>query len=263
MNEKKNDFGVVIRSVGERTEGLCFDACKQAVDEKDIVIIRGVFPASKAYQQMFTTALSRKWRWFLGVDADVVMTSDWLEIAKRRREDFSSREWLVFGLGMEDKWLGRVDRGNHFYNGRHVQEALRTLQTKTAGRLKPESDICRVLKYYNPFFKDEMAGYHGYEQYYRDIFYTFWLRAKRNPLAARNMARKMDTTDLDDAVAKKGLEAGRPDILRLLWYKLLSPRNGFVSVRPEERGGMMAQYFPLLREKEPLTLNRSDFYDSV
>jgi hypothetical protein len=26
---------------------------------------------------------------------------------------------------------------------------------------------------------------------------------------------------------------------------------------------MMAQYFPLLREKEPLTLNRSDFYDSV
>ena len=66
-------FGIFIRSVGERTEKLCIEACKQSLDSSKIHLIKNYYPAHKAYAKMFRMADELGYDWYLGLDADVIL----------------------------------------------------------------------------------------------------------------------------------------------------------------------------------------------
>ena len=172
-------FGVFIRSIDERTENLCFKSCVNEVDKENIFIIKNKYPAYLAYQEMFIKAKDKKYNWFLGLDADVILIPNWLSIAKKLKDNLDDGTWFVFSCAVRDKFLGMVDRGNHFYNGEHIDQALEILENKTQYMIKPETSICKYIGHRDPHFSDRFIGYHGYEQYNKDILYRFWLQAKR------------------------------------------------------------------------------------
>jgi len=178
------NFGVIIRSIGERTEQLCVESCKKYVAQSNLHIIKNYYPAYKAYKKMYEIALEKKYDWFLAVDADVVLKSDWFDIAQKTLSTLPLDDYFVISFSLYDKFLGPLDRGNRLYNGSHVERALWFLENKTKYSLKAESYVSRHMAKDAPpkkrkYSKDTIIGYHGYEQFYKHIFYRFFLRKLR------------------------------------------------------------------------------------
>ena len=212
-------FGVFIRSVGERTEKLCYDSCVRSVSDEKITVIKNIFPAYRAYQEMFRMAYQKKYSWFLGLDADLVLASDWYEKAVEFKKKIENIDWFVFAIAVEDKFLGKISRGNHFYNGKYCEKALDILNKRTWNLTKPESAIRHYVDAKNTYFNETFIGYHGFEQYYCDIFYRFWLRAKRErdiwencKYLQKDFSEKL-LSDYDYHVAELGWNAGKENIV--------------------------------------------------
>jgi len=219
------EFGVFIRSISERTEKLCIEACKQSMDFSRIHLIRNCYPAYKAYGKMFRMADKLGYDWYLGLDADVVLKKDWCKIAMDKIEEIKDRDYFNFSFAIQDKFLGIIDRGNHFYNGEYAKKALWILENKTKHTLKSESYISRYVSKNMPekktvHFQNIVIGYHGYEQYYKDIFYRFWLRRKRGDNVSKYKNLFKDNSkiknDKDFLVAKLGYEHEPESIFKWL-----------------------------------------------
>lgn len=80
--------------------------------------------------------------------------------------------------------------------------------------LKPESSICQYVEYKDLHFKEEVIGFHGYEQFFLDIFYRFWIQAKRkrgieNDFHFLKENISPDTIDYDFIVTKEGWSADK------------------------------------------------------
>jgi len=258
-------FGIFIRSVGERTEKLCWESCRIHISPENIIIIRDVFPAHKAYSEMFEQAKLLNYDWFLGVDADVVLVKDWYELALQKRMEMEQKKWFVFSGVVRDKFLGWIDRGNHFYNGEHVDKALDVLHQKTKYMLKPESAICQYVGLEDPHYKDITIGYHGYEQYCRDIYYRFWMQAKRkremeNDYPFLKEDFNAGNIDHDFIIAKKGWSAGRES--RFLFW-LRSKLHVFMrGVRSDAslRDRLFSKQIKNIREKSELETSLEEFF---
>ena len=77
-------LGIYIRSIGERTEKLCLESCRQCVPDKDIHLLKNYFPSYNVYKEMFKRAMKTDYDWFLGLDADVVLAPNWYEKIQKR-----------------------------------------------------------------------------------------------------------------------------------------------------------------------------------
>jgi hypothetical protein len=222
-------FGIFIRSVGERTEALCREACLREVPPEDVHVIKDVYPAARAYLEMFNRAQEENYDWFGGVDADIVLKKWWMRMVRDKIREVERREFFVFSFHVRDKFLGVIDRGNHFYNGRYVNEAREVLLKKTWNSSKPESLIeSHVVAESAPY--PGVIGYHGYDQYRRDIAYRFWLQYKRKPLREIERALRDGGKDKDWEAARLGWEKSKKEVVNNLLI-----RSGIKTARPDQR----------------------------
>lgn len=193
-------IGVIIRSIGERTEKLCYESVSQCIPDVNIHIVRDYFPSYKAYIKMFEIAKSRNYDWFLGIDADVVLRNDWLYIFEKQLLAKKHDDIFRYHFMIKD-YITRAElsRGNHFYNGKYIDLALKYLKYNVRiGRfwffyklfgynkklfLKPESEIQVHMLKHNLIetSSEEIIGWHGYEQYYSEIFRQYLVRYHRDP----------------------------------------------------------------------------------
>ena len=253
-------FGVFIRSIGERTEALCTESVRNSVLEASVHVIQNVYPAQAAYEQMFAKAQECGYDVFLGLDADVILQADWLQIVSQKIKQLQDKQWFVFSFPMRDAFKGQVSQGNHFYNGAYVDEALSILKTKVAHSLRPESMIRHHVAAASPYFKDTELGWHGYEQYYRDIFFRFWLRAQRDfswqrPWPTPGFAGSLiDETEM--GVARAGYQTGRLAAYR----KLLQQHDHALPASAGEREDLLRRHVPALLEKESLAKGVKEWY---
>lgn len=193
-------FGIYIRSIGERTEQLCIDSCKQYIDSEDIHILRNYFPSYNVYREMFNRAEKSDYDWFLAVDADVVLSPNWHDMVIEKIEGVDPKNTFKFTFRVYDPiYCNLIDRGNHVYNNTFTPLAIGALKKNilisrlprifkrffnSGYYLKPETSLRGVLKEkhgLSNFNYPEVIGIHGTEQYYCEIFRTFLIRSKRNP----------------------------------------------------------------------------------
>jgi hypothetical protein len=209
---------------------------------------------------MFQSALEQKYDWFLGLDADIVLQPDWLEKARLKRLEAQESPWFVFSLAVADKFVGHIDRGNHFYNGECSEEALRVLDRYTKHHSKPESSICQYIDRDDLHFGDTVIGYHGYEQFYQDIFFRFRQRAKRGTalIGESSFLTTGDScfSDQDFFVAQRGLHSDRHGILTRFKKWFPGKKCFFDS---SDRAQMLAAHLPDIPEKQPLTISYEEF----
>lgn len=228
-------FGVYVRSIGERTERLCLEACYQYIDPSDVTLLKNYFPSYNVYREMFTRALKSEYDWFLAIDADVILYNNWFKIMQKDIEQQNPNIVFKFTYLVADYILEEpIDRGNHIYNNSFTKYALPALQKnisisklpkflkKRYNRgiyLKPETALRHKLREkYNldNFQIDRTIGIHGAEQYLREVFRRFALRANREPeylkkydfLRESNQERLRQQGNMDKYVANIGWNYG-------------------------------------------------------
>jgi hypothetical protein len=196
------NFGIFVRSVGERTEQLCLESCYQCLPRARVHLLKNYYPSYNVYRAMFSEAIRRRYGWYMGLDADVILMPGALDaIEERIRELDDEPDVFKFTCRLHDKFLPHaVDRGNHVYSARFNSLAWRALRNNIwltrLGRLsarlgarrgfylKPETAIRTRLRESHGIRDvnfDDVIGWHGFEQYYSHIFHRFVVRANRNP----------------------------------------------------------------------------------
>jgi peptidoglycan/xylan/chitin deacetylase (PgdA/CDA1 family) len=259
----RNNLGVYIRSVGERTKDLSIEAAIRAVPPEHVHVIEHVYPSARAYERMFLDARERQYRWFVGLDADVVLREDWLALVEAQIERLLGHAWYVFSFSVRDRFLENIGRGNHFYNGAYARRSLTVLQ-QTRHSLRPESTLRHFMPAQSPYMEDEWIGYHGYDQYYRDIFYRFWLRAKRSqtllrpaPLAPFELGARQS---LEVLVAQAGWRAGHLPYWQQVHHTVLRTLPATLPTNQREREALFSAYLPGVMEKPPLAIDGAAWY---
>lgn len=271
-------FGVIIRSIGERTEKLCLAAAAISVPKKDVHLVRDAYPSYVAFRHMFDIAEKHKYDWFLGLDADIVLRPNWHDLFLARLKSEGGLE-SVFRLhfSVKDCLTGQqYIRGNNWYNGKYAAAARRCLEKNIRiGRwpriygwfgyhsgyyTKPETSIRTLMsdKYgVNDRVFWESIGWHGYEQFYHEIFRQHVVRYARD-----QEYDKKDATRFLDAAARPGLLAsGQMDkyVANIAWsdanrwqlWRYSEDKRRDISRFLAERG---------IKEKEPWQGGLDAFY---
>jgi len=228
-------MGIFIRSSGERTESLTYESCLKGIDKSNIHIIKNYYPSWKAYEKMFNDAKTIGYDFFLGIDADIVLKENWLSIVEKKIRTIQNEDFFVITFHMNDPFIGNADRGNHFYNGKYSSESLHILKTITWKTLKPEIFIRNYIDA-KTFVFDDIIGYHGFEQYYRDIFYRFWIQYKRNHSNISKNKLFNDKIKIDDdlRVARAGWNKSKKEFIKII----LTNRLKILNINPNNKKKM-------------------------
>jgi len=243
-------FGVIVRSICERTEQLCFKSIKLAVPQKDVYVIRNAFPFSEAVRQMLIVAKKKRYDFFVSVDADTVLAPNWLRVIRKTLQEITDIDlYYKLDFQLQDRFVtNTLIYGLHLYNGKYIDKMLKIL-SKTRDSSKPEGNIRHKIdaKFTN-VASGHPIGYHGYEQYYREIYNRFAVRSFRNP-EDRRRYKLFKVNDEDNSVGWKGWIYGlkhKDTVLNLLdaRNKILSSEFGY-------------------KEKSKLEMELKEFYENA
>lgn len=270
------NFGVIIRSIGERTEKLCYESVRQYISEDKIHILRNYYPSTKAFLKMFEIAKNQNYDWFLGLDADIVLGKNWFDLFKSKVKDEKTNDFFRIHFFVKDGITHtNLVRGNNFYNAKYLKLSEKYLRynikvgnswfyyklmgLSTELFTKPESSILIHFEKKHSIFNkvfDEVIGYHSYEQYYSEIFRQYITRRVRDPEYINNYGKEFIGLDC----RKKLLKDNQIDryVANLAWHN-----NDFVVQTPN--GQILKEITTILlkngiSEKMEININLHQFY---
>lgn len=203
---------VVIRSVGERTEGLCYDRLRCQIPENNIHIIHET-PFSQDLRKTFHIGLQDNRQWLFVVDADVLVMPRIVDKMVAYAETLDEKVFCVIGM-IIDKFLQSPREGGiHLYRTKWLRQAVSFVPDPYQA-IRPENFVIRTMNR-NDFRlvrTDALTGLHDFEQFYRDIYRKGFIHAVKNNemvLDVIDLWRKKAAADPDYQVALAGYEAGR------------------------------------------------------
>jgi len=235
-----NLLGVVIRSVGERTERLCRDfLLAQGVPAGNVAVIK-MTPFAAALKASYEAGIALAKPWTLCLDADVLLAPGsigrLLGLARRKHPSLFEMQCLVL-----DKFLGGPrEAGNHVYRTSLLSQALECIPAESSV-IRPERQTVDVMKARGFTWEriDLVIGLHGFEQYYADVFRTCFVHARKHQDLAEIFLSywpEQRAMDYDYHVAIKGFIAGmefRGDVAIDSEKDIY--RNGFAGLRISEK----------------------------
>lgn len=269
-------IGVFIRSVGERTERLAYDSVAQAVDKENIYLLKNYYPSYKAFLKMLKIAQKKRFDWFLGLDADVVLKNGWFNSFLNFINEREASEYFRIYFNVFDRVTQkRLVRGNNFYNGKYVDLCIKYLkQNINIGRFwfyykrkgfnsgyftKPETSIRthmrEKLKVYD-IALDELIGWHGFEQYYCEIFRQYVTRFHRDVNFINKDNFFLMKEEQQKLFRKKDYDRY---VANIAWNSANRWRIKRVDARLNSEYSDFIRQFRLT-EKEPLESSLDDFY---
>lgn len=268
-------FGVIIRSIGERTARLSYESAKAfAPPGTTFHKLENLFPAYQLYQNMFQLAVQENFDWYFAVDADVILLPSWPDVIQRAIDTFSSdpnvfRITMLTNDVLSQRWLSA---GVHLYRGTHSAHLLSTITQLIEKHdttnpqlnilIKPEGMTTQALIREGGKLEhiNERVGYHGVEQFYAEIFRRFLVRRIREPEYHRQST--FLTKWLDPRNAQKLLQQDDMDgyVANMAWNTTDTQFNIMSNDgRIKDDINIWLQNAGIL-EKGPLTMSLDDFY---
>lgn len=202
---------VVIRSVGERTAGLCRQmVCQQILDKH--VFMTNISPFAKALKETYEIGLAQNVRWTLAMDADVLLLpgsiGKFIEYAETLIDSVFELEGFIV-----DKFLPSPRKGGiHLYRTALLEEALSFIQdsfleirpeTYIKKKMAERGRICQVV--------EQIVGFHDFEQYYSDIYRKSFVQATKHTKEVNRIIYQWEdlaSNDDDFRVALRGFSDG-------------------------------------------------------
>jgi hypothetical protein len=202
---------VIIRSVGERTEGYCKSLLEKQVPVENIFIVHEV-PFSASMRKSFEIGIEQNRKYTLCIDADVLVTNNAVEVLVKHAEEQDEKVCEVQAQVL-DKFTGKARAaGNHLYRTSLLQEVLKRIPVEGVD-IRPEyHTLCKMKEDGFPWVEfSDVIGLHDYEQSYKDIFRKTFIYAHKFsqflPMLVEYW-REKSKNDSDYVVALWGLSAG-------------------------------------------------------
>lgn len=210
--QRITDCTVIIRSVDERTEGLCKELATDVFPSENIAVITDR-PFSVTLRRSLQFGLKAGLPWTFCLDADVLIDKDRIhELFGRAREE-SHSIFEIHGF-VYDKFFNECrPAGNHLYRTEHLNEAIIHVPAEGLS-LRPETTMIKSMHtrhLYNRYYTDLVIGIHDFEQYYLDIFSKGYLHANKHVKHLSRLLpywKSMAAKDKDFEVLLWGISAG-------------------------------------------------------
>lgn len=204
---------VIIRTVGERTTGLCHELIKKQIAEENIHIISET-PFTEAVRKTFEVGLRENRKWTFVVDADVLIRPGVIDEIVEYAETVDENVFEIEGK-IIDKFvfsLNPREAGNHLYRTVYMNKALEFIPDPLQS-IRPETHVKDAMKTIGYPWQviDLFIGYHDYEQFYSDIYRKCFIQAKKHNgyvLQLLPKWKKLSESDADFLIAAAGFEAG-------------------------------------------------------
>jgi hypothetical protein len=172
MSELLLNTTVIIRSSGERTEGLCCYAIEQnGIPSDNIHLIKNEKPFSQALKKGYELALELNSQYTFFVDADTVVLEDALTPMLTAMDRLPEQTFSMSALAY-DYCMGKiVPQGPHLYRTKHIAEAIQHVPSEQDTK-RPETSTKKSMYAagYQLVFLEFLAAFHEFEQYQKDIF---------------------------------------------------------------------------------------------
>jgi hypothetical protein len=236
---------IIIRSVGERTEQLCYECLKAEVPASNITIVREI-PFSAALRKSYRVGIREGRPWTLCIDADVLVRPGAVTALLQAAEQEPPTCFEIQGM-VEDKLFGCVrSAGNRLYRTRLLNLALQHIPDERESQ-RPETSTVKAMasEGYLWVLTKLFMGTHDYEQYYRDLYRKGLIHAQKHEPQIPHLKLLWESRAKEDADCKVlllGLEEGvrRGDCFTLNAHTLNQDacraleKHGFQEKRPLE-----------------------------
>lgn len=206
-----NTVTVIIRSIGERTENLCYKYVLREVSKENVFLINER-PFREAVIKGFRIGLNRGTKWTLAIDADIILKENAISEMIAKFETLSEKYFLYQGCVFDKFYNNFRSGGPHLYRTELLKELINFVP-EDGESLRPESDSFYGLinKGYHYYNDNKLFGLHDFEQSYFDIYRKFFLHAKKHKSSIPvflNKFKKKITLDNDYQIANRGISDG-------------------------------------------------------
>lgn len=176
---------VVLRAIGERTQELSYRLLTQQVPIDNIIVIHE-HPFVKALDESFEIGLAFNRPWTLCIDADVLLRANAVATLIEQMDKTGAEVFEIQGKVLDKFFGGPMPAGNHLYRTSLLARARQFIPFDNQSA-RPETYVIKQMEQsgYSWLQTDDILGLHDYEQYYRDIIRTMFVRRHKH---ARFMA---------------------------------------------------------------------------
>lgn len=169
---------VALRSVGERTSRASLEVViSQLKGRGDVYEIKD-YPFDEAHLRSIHIALASCAKWAVFLDADILLRDNAIVSMVAEAEAFAGPFYML-NFGVLDFGFAGPTFGVHVYNIQYLRQALE-YEEKARKDQRPESRMVLEMwtrKHIPSALSHTIVGLHGYEQYYRDLYRTSFVRA--------------------------------------------------------------------------------------
>ena len=175
-----SDVTVVIRAAGERTKELCAAIVAEQLGDPTKVHIVCERPFHKALQRSIEIAVAEDAKWSVFLDADVLLRRNALHDMLTELENAPRPFYMMNFLILDRGFCGFSYGGVHCYTTKLLEEAYQFIPMASTEQ-RPETYLVRQMaKAGYPWVESAtIVGLHGYEQFYRDLYRTTFVRAAK------------------------------------------------------------------------------------
>jgi len=169
---------VVVRSVMERTRKACLDIAASQLGLGGILKEVSDIPFDEAHIQSVQLTVESGARWAIFLDADVLLRPDAVALMMAEAEKFTTPFYMMNFRILDFGFDGPAYAGVHFYTAKYLKQAL-DFEQQARQDQRPETRMVYEMKAkrgVTSVASTTLVGLHGYEQYYRDLYRTSFVR---------------------------------------------------------------------------------------
>lgn len=169
---------IIVRGAKERTETLCVQIAKILVGNDNVVLLNEPSFAEAHIKSMEIAASLKGYDYVIFLDADILLIQEnFLATIKKGLATVKDKKFYMLNYQIFDRQCSTPVYGMHLYNIESLKKAL-PYKHIALGAQRPETAVCVQMakKGYKTYITPHIIGFHGYEQYYLDMYRTAYVR---------------------------------------------------------------------------------------
>ena len=169
---------IVSRGAKESTEQWCLQIAQELVGNHNVVLLNEPSFAKAHIKSMEIGANLLGFDYVIFLDADILLFKEnFYESIKNGIENLKDKKFYMLNYQVFDRQCISPVYGVHLYNINTLKKAI-DLKSIALNSQKPETAVCKEMakRGYKTYTTQELIGFHGYEQYYLDLYRTAFVR---------------------------------------------------------------------------------------
>jgi hypothetical protein len=169
---------IIIRGAQERTQEHCVAISEKLVGAENVLLLNEPSFSQAHIKSMEIGAKLEGFDYVIFLDADVLLIEkNFVENIKKGMQEIKDKQFYMLNYLLFDRQCKAPVYGMHLYNIETLKKALNYKEVAINAQ-RPETAVCVQMakKGYKTYITPTIVGYHGYEQFYADMYRTAFVR---------------------------------------------------------------------------------------